>query len=50
MKKEQLNSDVLQNPGGNSEAHVQTSPVDEKRSEAGKGSFTPNVKTHFKPK
>ena len=43
MKKEQLNSDVLQNPGGNSEVHVQISPVEEKHSEPGKGSFTPSV-------
>ena len=47
MKKEQLNSDVLQNPGGNSEVHVQISPVDEKRSEAGKDSFTSNACEHI---
>ena len=49
MKKEQLNSDVLQNPGGNSEVHVQISPVDEKRSEPGKSSFISSVeKVPFK--
>ncbi len=34
IKKEQMNSEVLQNPGGQAEVHVQVAPVPEKRAQA----------------
>lgn len=46
MKKEQMNSEVLKNPGGNSEVRVQVAPVNDKRAQPPSSTYP--VLTDFK--